>query len=114
MISIIAKVFNSDSMFTMASLNHLEKGVGIPVLTDLEAANHEFQAIIRVKQPNILLAIKKWLTTPLLSHIKPTWKNLILILQIINLDQLAEKIETYVIKHQLSGRECNECTCEET
>ena len=81
-------------MFTLASLNQLEKTEGIPVLTELEAKNHEFQAIIRVKQPHLASAINKWLTAPVLSRIKPTWKNLLSILRLVNLDHLAEDIET--------------------
>ena len=81
-------------MFTLASLTQLEKRDGIPVLTELEAKNHEFQAIIRVKQPDLASAINKWLTAPVLSRIKPTWKNLLSILRLINLEHLAEDIET--------------------
>ena len=90
-------------MFTLASLTQLEKREGIPVLTELEAKNHEFQAIIRVKQPDLSWAINKWLTAPVLSRIKPTWKNLLLVLHLINLDHLAEDIEAYSKKHSLSS-----------
>ena len=90
-------------MFTLASLTQLEKREGIPVLTEMEARNHEFQAILRVKQPDLSWAINKWLTAPVLSRIKPTWKNLLSVLRLINLDHLAEDIETYSKKHSLSS-----------
>ena len=90
-------------MFTLASLTQLEKREGIPVLTEMEAKNHEFQAIIRVKQSDVSWAINKWLTAPVLSRIKPTWKNLLSVLHLINLDHLAEDIETYSKKHSLSS-----------
>ena len=82
--------------FTFAALTQLEKREGIPVLTELEAKNHEFQAVIRVKQPNVSRAIDRWLTAPVLSCIKPTWGNLLCVLRLINLDQLAYNIETYL------------------
>ena len=81
-------------VFTLASLTQLEKREGIPVLTELEAKNHEFQAIIRVKQPDLPSAINRWLTSSVLSQIKPTWKNFLSILRLINLDHLAKDIET--------------------
>ena len=73
------------------------------MLTEMEAKNHEFQAIIRVKQPDLASAINRWLTVPVLSHIKPTWKNLLSVLRLINLDHLAKGIETYSKKHSLSS-----------
>ena len=90
-------------MFTLASLTQLEKREGIPVFTELEAKNHEFQAVIRVKQPSLSWAINKWLTGSVLSRIKPTWKNLLSVLRLIDLDHLAEDIETYSKKHSLSS-----------
>ena len=72
------------------------------MLTELEAKNHKFQAVIRVKQSNLSWAIDKWLTTPVLSRITPTWRNLLLVLRLINLDHLADNIEAYSKKHSLS------------
>ena len=89
----------------MGSLTQLERRARIPVLTDLEAKNYEFQAIIRVKQPDLSWAINKWLTAPVLSRIKPTWKNLLIVLRLINLDDLAQQIEKYFTKHSLSTLE---------
>ena len=90
-------------VFTFAALTQLEKREGIPVLTELEAKKNEFQAVIRVKQPNLSWAIDKWLTAPVLSRIKPTWRNLLLVLRLINLDHVAEDIEAYSKKHSLSS-----------
>ena len=90
-------------VFTFAALTQLEKREGIPVLTELEAKKNEFQAVIRVKQPNLSWAIDKWLTAPVLSRIKPTWGNFLCVLRLINLDHVAEKIEAYSKKHSLSS-----------
>ena len=54
--------------------------------------------MLRVKQPDANLAMIKWLN----SHsggktdITPTWKNLLLILRLIDLEELAKQIETYL------------------
>ena len=90
-------------VFTFAALTQLEKREGIPVLTELEAKKNEFQAVIRVKQPNIFWAINKWLTAPVLSRIKPIWKNFLCVLRLINLDHVAEDIEAYSKEHSLSS-----------
>ena len=89
----------------MPVLTHLETAAGIPVLSKLEAKNHQFQAIIRVKQHNVSGAINKWLTAPVLSRIVPTWKNLLSVLCLIHLDDVAQQIETYLSKHPLSTLE---------
>ena len=54
--------------------------------------------MLRVKQPDANLAMIKWLN----SHsgrktdITPTWKNLLLILRLIDLEELAKQIEAYL------------------
>ena len=90
-------------MFTMASLTQLEAVAKIPVLTELKAKNSEFQAVIRVKQSDISWAINKWLTTSVLSCIKPTWKNFLLVLRLIHLDSIADQIVAYFKTHSLSS-----------
>ena len=95
-------------MFTMAALTQLEKKAGIPVVTELEARNHEFQTVLRVKQHSVPGAIDKWLRSPVLSRIMPTWKNLLIIFRMINLDHLAQQTETYLTKHPLSDLEEDE------
>ena len=92
-------------MLTMASLTQLETAAGIPVLSELEAKNHEFQAIIRVKQHNVSGAINKWLTAPVLSRILPTWKNFLSVLCLVHLDDVAQRIKLYLSKHPLSTLE---------
>ena len=106
--SILVEKVDLDSVFTMASLTQLEAVAKIPVLTELKAKNSEFQAVIRVKQPDVSWAINKWLTTSVLSRIKPTWKNLLLVLRLIHLDSIADQIVVYFKTHPLSsiqGRE---------
>ena len=92
-----------DEVFSMDSLTQLERVAEIPVVTELEAKKRNFQAVIRVKQPDLSWAINKWLTAPVLSRIKPTWKNLLLVLQLIDLHQVAEEIGTYFKTHSPSS-----------
>ena len=100
-------------VFTFAALNQLERREGIPVLTELEAKRKEFQAVIRVKQRNLTLAIERWLTPnpPVESRIKPTWKNFLCVLCLINLDHVANDVEAYSKKHSLSNLKEDRGTC---
>ena len=102
-------------VFTSAALTQLEKREGIPVLTELEAKRKEFQAVIRVKQRNLTLAIERWLTPnpPVESRIKPMWKNFLCVLHLIKLDHVAKDIEEYSKKYSLSSLKENKgiCTC---
>ena len=99
----IGKGFDFDSVFTMSSLTQLKSTVGIPVLTALETKNHKFQAMLRVGQDyhSVSSAINKWLTAPLLSPIMPSWKNLLSVLRLIKLDDVAEQIEAHLSKYPL-------------
>ena len=108
--SILGDEDHLDSVFTMASLTQLEAVAKIPVLTELKAKNSEFQAVIRVKQSDISWAINKWLTTPLLSRVKPTWKNFLLVLRLIHLDGIADQIVEYSKTHSLSSLQEKEGT----
>ena len=61
---------------------------------EISKQNRDFQAVLRLKQPDANLAMIKWLNWEQKANIKPTWKNLFLVLRLINLDDLAKKIET--------------------
>ena len=96
--------FDPDSWVSMRALYFIERN-GIPVLTELSTKTEEFQALIQVRQPDLPSTIIKWLASPLFSHIKPTWKNLLLVFGILNLDHLAKQVENFVMKKS-SEREC--------
>ena len=96
----LCNIVRLDGVFTMDTLTRLEGAAGIPVMSELEDKSHEFQAIIRVKTPSVSDAIKKWLTSPVLSRIVPTWKNLLIVLRLISLDDLAKQIETYLLEEE--------------
>ena len=83
----------------MYTLYRLER-IGIQVRRSINDENQYFQAVLRQKQPNATLAMIKWVNSGQQNNIKPTWKNLFLILRLIKLDHLAQQIET--------------CLCEKT
>ena len=92
-------LFDPDSRVTMRAL-FIAEGSSIPVLTELSDKNRDFRALIRLRQPDLFSAINKWLTAPV-SCIKPTWKNLILVLRFLNLDHLAMQFEDHLLDHPL-------------
>ena len=94
--------YDPDSLFTMSALSRLE-GVGIPILTSLETNIQLLQHVLSFiptshtyTQSTSLL--DAWLSchSGVSSHISPTWKNLLLIIRLLNLDDLAQRMETYL------------------
>ena len=63
---------------------------------EISKQNRDFQAVLRLKQPDANLAMIKWLNWEQKANIKPTWKNLFLVLCLINVNDLAEKIEAFM------------------
>ena len=86
--------FDRESLVTVYALYRLERG-GVQVRREISTKNRDFQAVLRVKQPDANLAMIKWVNTAQKSNIKPTWKNLFLVLCLINLDHLAEQVKAY-------------------
>ena len=87
--------FDRESLVTTYALCRLERR-GVQVRREISTKNRDFQAVLRMKQPDANLAMIKWVNTAHKSNIKPTWKNLFLVFRLINLDHLAEQIETYL------------------
>ena len=89
--------FNPDSPFDMRALSLLEAAAGIPVMRTLKKYTQQIQNILGfVKIPDFGLKtlLNFWLRNA--KHILPTWKNLLLVIRLLNLDELAERIETYL------------------
>ena len=95
--------YNQDSQFTTSALSRLE-GVGIPVMTSLNNSVNFFQQILGVLRsisypsafPNASSVLNAWSLSGIPSRRLPTWKNLLLIIRLLNLDDLAQRIETYL------------------
>ena len=62
----------------------------------ISSKNKDFQAILRVKQPDAGTAMIKWINSVHQTSLKPTWKTLLLVLRLIDLNHLAEEINTYL------------------
>ena len=80
---------------TPYSLYNVERR-GVQLRREISSKNRDFQAVLRLKQPDANSALIKWLNSSNKSDIKPTWRNLLLILHLVNLDKLAEEIETHL------------------
>ena len=108
----------------MSALSHLED-VGIPVMTVVDTYIRLFQQILSTAaiipdaytytQSTSLLSA--WLSCGVSSHLSPTWKNLLLIICSLNLDDLAQRIETYLsegtdLEEQQSDSEMSEAESE--
>ena len=80
---------------TPYSLYNVERR-GVQLRREISSKNRDFQAVLRLRQPDANSALIKWLNSSNKSGIKPTWRNLFLILHLVNLDKLAEEIETHL------------------
>ena len=63
---------------------------------EISSKNKDFQAVLRQKQPDANSAMIKWTNSVHQTSLKPTCKTLLLVLRLINLDNLAEEINTYL------------------
>ena len=69
---------------------------GVQLRSEISSKNRDFQALLRLKQPDVNTALVKWLNTSNKSDIKPTWRNLLLVLRLVKLEMLAEQLESHL------------------
>ena len=93
--------YDPDSQFTMSCLSRLES-IGIPVITSLSNIKIELlQQFFSIVVPNAHVythptsLLNAWLSRDVSSHTS-TWKNLLMIIRLLNLDDLAQRMETYL------------------
>ena len=101
-ITAVPQSFDPEGLITTYALYRLEK-FGIQVRREMSAKNKDFQAVLRVKQPDTNLAMIHWINNAQKSVIKPTWRNLFLLLRLISLDHLAKKMELYFTGIPIEG-----------
>ena len=114
--------YDPDSQLTMSALSRM-KGAGIPVITSLDTlSNVQFLRHIALLSiypfSDILSVLHAWLS-PTLSRLPPTWRNLLLIIRLLNLDDLAKRIESYLSEFSPTSRKqgegnsvsCSYCHC---
>ena len=75
----------------------LEPAAGIPVMTTLTDYTRHIQIFLGLAQdtnldPNGLL--NYWISS--VQWLPPSWRNLLLIIRLLNLDELAQRMETYL------------------
>lgn len=85
--------FNPDSFFDMRALYFLEEA-GIPVMSMLNNYTHYIQKMLGLPMTCNQDLFNYWISS--VWQVSPTWKNLLDILRILNLDDLAQQIESYL------------------
>ena len=85
--------------------------MGIPLLTELANKNQDFQKVIQVRQPDAPSAINRWLSSSSgASKMKPTWRNLSMVLHEIGLGDLALTMEDYLVKQTIGEQLLHVCS----
>ena len=90
--------FNPESSFDMRDLSLLEPAAGIPVMRTLSDFSQHIQGFLGLATSFHLLDLNTlldyWISN--VRQVPPTWKNLLLIIRLLNLDDLAQWMETYL------------------
>ena len=87
--------FDPEGRMTSYALYKLERE-GVQLRSGISSKNRDFQALLRLKQPDANSALIKWLNSSNKSDIKPTWRNLLLVLRLVKLEMLAEQLESHL------------------
>lgn len=85
--------FNPDSFFDRRGLYFLEEA-GIPVMSHLNNYTQYIQNILGLPMTHNLDLINYWLSS--VWQVSPTWNNLLDVIRLLNLDDLAQQIESYL------------------
>lgn len=90
--------FDPEYSFSEKAITLLEAAAGIPVMSTMQNYTQRIQKILGlVTTPNLdCLTSLLYYWTRNVQHLPGTWKNLLLILRLINLDGLAQMMETYL------------------
>ena len=87
--------FNLDSPFYLKDLSSLEAASGIQVMSTLSNYNQQIQIILGLVMNLELMSVLEYWERKT-GHLPPTWKNLLLIIRLLDLDELAQRLETYL------------------
>ena len=95
-------MIRADSQFTLSALSQLE-GVGIPVITSLNTNAQPLCEVLstlisNVPSSNDTAVLNAWLVygVHVFSPFPPTWRNLLLVICRLSLDDLAKQIINYL------------------
>ena len=89
--------FDPESSFTMRAVSLLESAAGIPVMTILSGYTHLIQNIVGLSVTfNLDLkgVLNYWIRGIL--WLRPSWRNLLLIVRLLHHDELAQRMETFL------------------
>ena len=89
--------FNCESLFTLRALSLLEPAAGISVVTTLTDYTQCIQIFLGLPQ-DTNLDLNELLNYWKISEywLPPSWRNLLLIVRLLNLDDLAQWMESYL------------------
>ena len=90
--------FDLESSFNMRAVSLLEATAGIPVRRTLNKYTRHIQNILGLTAiPDLQLSklLNFWIGNDA-QQVRPSWKNLLLIIRLLNLDELAQRMETYL------------------
>ena len=93
----IATPFNGESSFSLRAVSLLEPAAGIPVMTTLTDFTQHIQIFLGLPQDTTLDLnglLNYWISS--VQWLPPSWRNLLLIIRLLNLDELAQRMETYL------------------
>ena len=89
--------FTPESSFDMRALSLLEAATGISVITTLNDYTLRIQNILgltTVSNHDLRLLLNYWISN--LQEVPPSWKNLLLIIRLLSLDDVAQRMQTYL------------------
>jgi hypothetical protein len=89
--------FDPESLFTLRAVSLLESTAGIPVMTTLSGYTHHIQNILGLSMSiNLDLngVLNYWISY--IQWLPPSWQNFLLMIRQLHLDELAQRMETYL------------------
>ena len=89
--------FDPESPFTLRAVSLLESAAGIPVMTTLSSYTRQIQIFLGLSRyTNLDLngVINYWISGE--QGLPPSWQNLLKIVRLLDQDELAQRMETYL------------------
>ena len=89
--------FNRESSFSLRAVSLLEPAAGIPVMTTLTNYTWRIRNILGLARNTFLDLnglLNYWISS--IQWLPPSWRNLLVIVRLLNLDELAQRMETYL------------------
>ena len=89
--------FDAESPFTLRAMTLLDSAAGIPVLRILSSYTHHIHHTLNPTMsvnPDLKTVLNYWINK--IQHVLPSWKNLLDMIRQLGLDELAQRMETYL------------------